>query len=79
MYDMDKDGEVTIIDLLHSQAQTTNDCQFGNEVHSLVKEYSKILLAKKAGGKIDISGHLFNIFMPLSCVAPELSLKLFNK
>ena len=43
LYDANKDGEVTIIDLLHVQAQVEPNCQFGKEIHMLAEEYSKII------------------------------------
>lgn len=77
---MNKDGEVTIIDLMHIQANVPDDCQYGKEVHSLVNEYSNILMKKMTGGgKVEITKYLFYNFLGFSWIIPELLQKLFGK
>ena len=45
---MNREKIVTITNLLHAQAQVDRDSQFGEEVHSLVDEYSNTLLRNKS-------------------------------
>ena len=77
---MNKDGVPTIIDLLHIQANVSDDCQYGKEVYSLVNEYSNMLMKKLSGsGKVDIIKYLFYSYLGFSWIIPELMLKLFGK
>jgi len=80
LYDSDKNGSVTILDIMHAQAKVTEDTQFGREIHSLSKEYSRLLMENKAfSERFNIIKYLFSEFIPISWIATELSLKLFDK
>ena len=63
---MNKEKTVTIINLLHAQAQIDKNSQFGIEVHSLANEYSNILLKNRFWDSKKILNYLFNQFMPMS-------------
>ncbi|CAI2369255.1 unnamed protein product [Moneuplotes crassus] len=78
MYAMHKDKEVSITTLLHAQTQIDSDCQLGEEVHSLTNEYVKFLLNNHNNDRERIINHLFEIYMPTSCIISELCINFFK-
>jgi hypothetical protein len=67
IFDVDRSGRVTVIDLMHVQAIVQKDTQFGKEIYSLVEEYSRVLMESSSyGSKFDIVNYLFTEFIPIS-------------
>ena len=72
LYDADKDGIVSIVDLLFVQSNVNENSQFGREVNKLISDYYNEWIM----GKAEFDKRLFDKILPLSCIGTEILVNL---
>ena len=73
-YDINQDGEISIMDLLQAQSSVSWDTQYGEEITYFVDKYvNEVLLGRQRRRTIyNVERHLLEIFINHSCIATEI-------
>ena len=68
IYDADKDGTVSIVDLLFLKSNVSENTQFGQEINKLINEYYTEWIEKK----VEFDKRMFDKLLPLSWLGTEI-------
>lgn len=68
LYDADRDGTVSIVDILHVKNSVPPDTQFGIEAKKLVEDYYKQCIVKDTV----FDYKMFEKLLPASCIGSEI-------
>lgn len=78
-YDINHDGKITFLDLVHAQTFVPCDSQLGEEISQIVETYlNEVVLSRRRRLIFEITKSNFDMFLKTSCVVSELLSKLFR-